>query len=79
MIITNEIRSAWARDALAAFAECTGQNASGDLEHDKETVVCDLLCDLRHLCDEEGVDWNNCLRRGMDHYESEIDPENEGL
>jgi hypothetical protein len=34
--------------------------------------VTDILTDLRHLCDAEGIDFADCDRNARDHYLPEI-------
>lgn len=59
----NEKRSSWAQDALDRFMRVTGT--------DREDVLTDLLGDLLHWCDRNGVDFDNELRKGRSHYEAE--------
>lgn len=68
---TNDERAEWAYAALERFAHKTGQDESGDLQHDREWVLSDLLADLMHLCDRDGMDFNRCLVRGQTHYKGE--------
>jgi hypothetical protein len=42
---------------------------------DMETKISDLLCNLRHLADEKGVDFMECFSRGSDNYVSELQQE----
>lgn len=36
-------------------------------------AILDLLADLRHLCDREGVDWFDVMHRAMNtHYHKEV-------
>ena len=37
-----------------------------------EAIVCDLLADLMHLCDEYGVDFEGRLDMARQHYNEEI-------
>lgn len=37
-----------------------------------ETVLLDLLCDLHHLCDATGLDFESLRERGFRHYQAEI-------
>lgn len=37
-----------------------------------ECNLRDLLCDLRHLADRTGQDWNDQLRMAMDNYRAEL-------
>jgi hypothetical protein len=67
--VTNTDRATWAHAALCAFAEETGQ--LNDLTHDPESVVGDLIADLRHWTDVDDLDWSAIIRRADMHYESE--------
>ena len=62
----NMKRAEWARRALGAFGRETGVG-----DEDMETQLSDLLCDLRHLADEEKVEWSEVLRRASFHYSAE--------
>lgn len=68
----NDNRAAWAATALNAFADVTMMNTAGE---DGETILGDLLADLMHWCDRNGVDFNDMLERARDHYEEETRPE----
>lgn len=61
-------RAAWAETALDAFRAETGT--------DREDAVCDLLCDLMHLCafksDIYG-DFNVQQKRGAGHFQCETE------
>ena len=59
----NDERSAWAAVALEAFQDET--------RTDDEDAVADLLCDLRHWCDRNGMDFRIELARAMNHYREE--------
>ena len=67
---TNDDRAEWAEKALDTFAEVTGLDRSGDKE-DKELLVGDMISDLMHYCDREGLDWSVVTGRGGDHYREE--------
>lgn len=64
---TNKDRADWARIAVRVYAEETGSD-----QEDLETNIADLLCDLRHLCDERGFDFGYCDDRGAEHYAEEV-------
>jgi len=64
--VNNGHRAAWAAKALALFSAHTGIQGE-----DAELRISDLLCDLRHLADQEGVDWDQALARGDGHYQEE--------
>lgn len=57
-----------ARLALDKYRHITGY-PKGD---DDQTVLGDLLCDLRYLCDDEGMDFDAANEAGLRYYN---DPE----
>lgn len=62
----NGDRAMWAENALEYFQGETGT--------DSEDAICDLICDLMHLCDrkpEEYGTWERGLKRGAGHYHEE--------
>ena len=64
----NADRAMWAETALREFQEETGS--------DDEDMLADLLADLMHWCDREGVVWEEELRQGVEYYgEETTDPE----
>lgn len=71
MEVTNELRAAWAETAIQAFAEETGLDVSGELEHEPELVLGDLLCDLMHLAERRGFDFDQILQGAQADYECE--------
>ncbi|MGW4527813.1 hypothetical protein [Amycolatopsis sp. NPDC004378] len=59
--------------ALAVFAYAHRVGAINDVnDEDPETVISDLLGDLRHLADSLGLDFAELDRRGRGHYEPEL-------
>lgn len=62
-------RSDWARAALERFATITGP---GELEADPDSCLSDLLCDLHHWADREGIDWKEATERAGRNYEYEV-------
>jgi len=68
-VADNSARASWAATALSAFAERTNMTEAGE---DIETAMCDLLCDLRHLCDAAGLDWHDAEFRAMSTYRDEV-------
>lgn len=66
-IFTNADRAEKARAAVEHYC--------GD--PDLETSIGDVLGDLRHLCDEQGFDFDALLERGRDHYDYELADEAE--
>lgn len=73
---TNLQRADWAMVAVRAFATETGLDASGD---ETETAVADLLANLMHLCDKEGIDFDVALMRGRSHYREELADERQAV
>ncbi len=60
----NDQRAEWADIALKAFlAACPD---------DEETALPDLLCNLRHWADRNGIDFDLKLRSSTRCYEEEI-------
>lgn len=62
MIYDNNDRADRAKKGLVTYAGAD----------DDEALIRDLLCDLRHLADRTGVDWNDQLRVAMDNYRAEL-------
>lgn len=76
--ISNDDRAAWAEVALLAFARRTGmlkeQDEMGNIEgEDPFLVLADLLADLGHWCDRNGVDFPSALTHAAGHYAAESD------
>lgn len=63
----NRRRAGWALQALKAFARATGL----DLRIDFDTALGDLLANLRHLCDERGLDFPAFDQRAHEYYVAE--------
>jgi hypothetical protein len=59
----NDKRTHWAFVALMAFMAETGT--------DREDAVCDLVCDLMHWCDRNGMIFDAELERARWHYGAE--------
>ena len=60
----NKTRGGWARAALAAFAQAKG-------EVQDEADIRDLLTDLLHLCEEDGINFTHELDMATDNYHAE--------
>ena len=70
---TNEDRAAFARLAVDAYYLRTRHEVGPEEDVEAwEEVASDLLCDLHHLADRHGVDWDAVVRRASGHYEAEI-------
>lgn len=60
----NDDRAGWAASALLAFM--------AETRTDPSCAVRDLLCNIRHLCDRVGLDFENESRIAQDNYRDEI-------
>lgn len=69
---TNEDRARWAAAALEAYAEQTRNNPA---DRDKAELLRDLLGDLMHYADEQGLDFTQELTWAEGNYEDERDEE----
>ena len=61
----NDDRAAWANDAILAFVAAT--------RTDKEDAAADLIADLGHWCDRNGLNFLTQVRRGLRHYAEETE------
>lgn len=80
----NTDRAEWAGAALDKYAEMTrndpreqtvtvdGPDDEEGREHAEE-VLSDLLCDLQHLADQLGVDWDVVTERGERNHADEME------
>jgi hypothetical protein len=68
----NQERASWAMIAVQSFQDETG--LTGD---SLDTAILDLLGDLMHLCDVEGISFESCLERGKWHYDYELTSPND--
>lgn len=64
-------------DAVEAFAAATRMDHSGELEHEPQIVVQDLLCDLLHLCHQRGWSFGQLLADARETYAEELAEEKE--
>jgi len=71
--MTNDDRVDLARDACEDFAESTGQSVEDELHN----IITDLMADLLHLANRNGLCADSLLRRANMHYEAEISEEEE--
>lgn len=69
---TNNDRAKWAEAAVQAFADVTGLDTSKDADG-FDTAISDLLADIRHLCDREGLDMGEMDRRAHKRYLEELE------
>lgn len=66
--ITNDDRADSAQAALDAFAEAARMAEAGETT---ETLLRDLLTNLRHLCAREKVDFANAVAMSQFHFSAE--------
>lgn len=66
-----EKRSWWAQQSVNAFNEVT----DNELGFEMDTVIQDLLCNLRHLCDQAGFNFDHLNEVAGWTYEGEIQEE----
>jgi hypothetical protein len=60
----NYDRAGWAEQALTAFRSAT--------RSEYQDVLADLLCDLIHWADREGVDFEREFARACGYYRDEV-------
>lgn len=69
---TNNERAARAMLALVAHQvdDCYGdkKQAKAEIKATPEAILCYLLADLRHLCDQKGLDYAKADKRGYEEY-----------
>lgn len=66
---TNDDRADWAQAALNEFARVTRMDTAGE---DTDTTMGDLLCDLMHLAQREGLDFTALVARAQCNYDEEV-------
>lgn len=64
--ITNIMRAQWAADAINALPE-------GDAANDLAIGIVDLLANLRHLCDQNNLDFAALDESSYRNYQSEVE------
>ena len=62
----NDKRAEWAREAIETFSDCTGSEMLSE-------ALGDLLSDMFHLCDREGLDMEAEIADARGCYYEEID------
>lgn len=63
----NDDRAEWARQALETFAATTGLNMDGETPE----AIGDLLANIMHFCDRNGLDFDERLANARFHYDEE--------
>ncbi len=69
---SNEKRAEWAEVAIAAFAAEVRMHGE-----ESETIITDLLCDLMHFCNLNGIDFQGCVEMAEGNYREELADEAE--
>jgi hypothetical protein len=70
---TNEQRAAWGAAAIEGSPDAIDYTEAGQLE--PEYAVADLICDLHHFCDHNGLSWDDILERAQGHHRAETEGE----
>jgi hypothetical protein len=77
----NDERAEWALSTIQAFGTTTGECFYDFDGQERDAIlqqnISDLLGDLAHLCDREGVNLRAMLDRAEHHYNEETDNEGE--
>jgi hypothetical protein len=60
----NILRVKLAHGALSQFADAARQN----LPLERDDVVVDMLCDMRHYCAHHDMDWRTLVARAAAHF-----------
>lgn len=71
----NEDRALWAQSALSIYAVKTGQS----MKTDKPEIFSDLLADLMHYADRNGIDFNEAFKSALGNYRAETSKNGELL
>jgi hypothetical protein len=62
----NQLRAGHAWDAIRRYTDFKEEPQS-----ELETYVPDMLANIMHMCDAYGIDFEDSLRRGRNHYDEE--------
>lgn len=65
------INTTRAERALSTLVIHGSDTCGNIIEEDVETVLSDLLADIKHLCRMNDVDFDACLGRGDRHHDAE--------
>lgn len=65
--VTNRDRAKWAMAALEAFTDQAGGKSNGLYLN-----IQDLLCNLRHVCRQRKLNWQDVLESSEVHFAEEI-------
>lgn len=68
--ITNAKRAEYADRTLLVYKQYTGLDSAREVD---ETAFQELLVDLRHWCDTQGLDFDQCVLESEGTYNEEIE------
>lgn len=68
--LTNEQRAEWAYRAVQKHSQTTGSE-----EEEMDTQMSDLLCNMMHMADEQGLDFSEVMEQASRHYDTEVNSE----
>lgn len=68
----NDARAEYANRAVTAFAHATNTDVGGE---PNETILGDLLTNLMHWCDRQGIDFDAKLLGARVNYDAETSSE----
>lgn len=68
--VTNQDRCKWAMAAVQTFAGVTGLDTAPEADG-LQTAIVDLLADLMHLCDANGLQLHELMPSAERHYAAE--------
>lgn len=74
---TNSDRADWARAALEAFGQLTGQSDYFEIKGEEritaiEEIAGDLIGDICHLLRREGINFQEVIQRGLNYHDEEL-------
>lgn len=70
---TNKDRAGWAKEAVDHFSKVVGAQ-----DEDLETKMTDLLADMMHLADQNGLDFEKLTEHAENHFDEEFEEEEGG-
>lgn len=74
----NPVRANIALKAVRAYQEATSYQDDDGARCETPQAIADLLANLAHLCDREGLSLRRLLRQAQERYEKETQAEHAG-
>ena len=67
-------RAEWARQCVNRMSELTRATAETEVDNGSRynEAFSDLICDLRHFADAEGLDFDEVVAGSLDTYNAEV-------